>query len=203
MNQTRLPHRSVRRLLWLAGAALILSILACTYTDRELEIWAPENPRQYTAQVQQVFEVVVLVDSAGNMVDFGSDAPFEAVAEMRYELRFWDAGDIVDGYGSAAIYRLYKPTSILTIYDDENYSEAEEAAIYGRTDFTSREIKVHDLEFTGGPTGIFMGVNSVTGEQIEGSMVWREDVQEMHVVFTRGIQQDYLVLGQDVFGNWP
>jgi hypothetical protein len=50
------------------------------------------------------------------------------------------------------------------------------------------------MQVDGGPQGFFTGTNSETGGEIWGYMDWREDVWEMHVVFTRDIQQDYLIV---------
>jgi hypothetical protein len=65
-----------------------------------------------------------------------------------------------------------------------------------------------DLTFSGGPQGNFGGPNPDTGGDIFGYMNWREKEWEMHVCFyydvdNSGCLQDYLVLGEEPFYNWP
>lgn len=189
---------------WLGLTVFILPTLACEAPTEE-PLWTPENPREYTAEVQTVYEVYVAVDEAGNVVSFDGPYAYGAVANMRYVLRFWDVGNRIDGYKTATIYRVYTPTSIGEINDEieDGLSNEQIADIYGRTTFPTTEVKLHELSFTGGPTGTFLGTNSETGKTILGYMDWREDVWEMHVVFTEDIQQDYLVLGEEPFYNWP
>ena len=182
---------------------LLLPALACDL-GKEEPAWVPENPKEYTAETTPV-EVYVLIDEAGNVVDFESPYSYGVTASLRYVLRFWDVGIRMGGYGGATIYRAYTPMRITGIQTDieQGLSEAQKADIYARTSFPTTEVKLHDLEFSGGPEGTFMGTNSETGKPIYGHMDWREDVWEMHVVFTEDIQQDYLVLGEEPFYNWP
>jgi hypothetical protein len=190
--------------LWLALAALVLAALACNLGE-EVPPWTPENPRQYTAEIQTASEVYVLVDEAGNVVDFDQPYAYGVNATLRYVLRFWDVGKRMEGYGTAAIYRLYTPLRVTGINQqvEEGLSEAQKADIYARTAFPTTEVKLHDLEFSGGPEGTFIGTNYETGKPIYGHMEWREKEWEMHVVFTEDIKQDYLVLGEEPFYNWP
>jgi hypothetical protein len=183
--------------------ALLLPVLACDF-GKEEPLWVPENPRQYTAEVPPV-EVYVLIDEAGNVVDFGGPYAYGVTANMRYVLRFWDAGNRVPGYEAATIYRVYTPIRITAINADieEGMSEEQKADVYARTSFPSTEVKLHDLTFSGGPEGTFIGTNSETGKPIYGHMEWREKEWEMHVVFTQDIQQDYLVIDEEPFYNWP
>jgi hypothetical protein len=51
-------------------AALVFSALACNLGEEE-PLWTPETPKQYTAETAPV-EVYVLIDEAGNVVDFES-----------------------------------------------------------------------------------------------------------------------------------
>jgi hypothetical protein len=46
-------------------------------------------------------------------------------------------------------------------------------------------------------------LNPDTSEEIYGYMDWREKEWEMHVVFTRDIEQDYLVIDEEPSYNWP
>jgi hypothetical protein len=198
----RNTHRS-RLPLLLILATLLFPALACN--TEEAPPWTPETPRQYIAEVQTVSEVYVLLDSAGNVVDFGGTYSYGASAELRYQLRFWDVGSRKEGYGAAEIYKIYTPIRVTAIQQDleEDLSAEQKADIYARTTFPSTEVKVAELEFNGGPTGNFLGTNLETGQEIYGYMEWRENEWEMHAVFTRDIKQDYLVLGDEPFYNWP
>jgi hypothetical protein len=192
-------------MVWLALIVLGLATLACNalFPGSEDDTpWLPENPTQYTAEVQNIWDVFVVIDQQGNVVDFESDAPYGASAKMRYVLRFWDVSKL-GGKSEAAIYRIYTPTEISSIANPENYSDEEEAAIYVRSDFPSTEVKLHDLTFTGGPEGRFIGTNSETGKDLFGHLEWNENTREMYAIFTEDIQQTYLVLGDEVFYNWP
>lgn len=192
-------------ILWLALMVLLLPALACQMPTEE-PLWTPEAPRQYTAEVQTVYEVYVLVDEAGNVVPFEGPYAYGVTANMRYVLRFWDVGQRgADGYEAAAIYRVYTPISVSGINDDieDGLSNEQIADIYARTSFPTTEVKLHDLVFEGGPRGHFWGTNSETGKPINGYLEWREDAWEMHAVFYEDIKQDYLVLGEEVFYNWP
>lgn len=185
--------------------ALTIAALACDYGE-EKPPWTPETPRQYTAEVQPTSEVYVLIDEAGNVVDFDSPYAYGVNAELRYVLRFWDVGMLGGGsYGTATIYRVYTPRAVTAINAEleEKLSDEQEAEIYARTSFPATEVKLHELTFSGGPEGQFVGTNSETGNPIYGHMEWREAQWEMHVVFTEDIQQDYLVLGEEPFYNWP
>ncbi|NLN70238.1 MAG: hypothetical protein GX142_05575 [Chloroflexi bacterium] len=69
-----------------------------------------------------------------------------------------------------------------------------------------RRVQVRELSFSGGPTGIFLGTNETTGEQIVGHLEWEDNkyqIGTVHVIFTDGIRQDYIVLGEKVFYDWP
>jgi len=191
----------------LMAAALLLAMLAlpslaCNLGEKEPP-WVPEEPRQYTAEVQTTFEVYVLVDEAGNVVDFEGPYAYGVNANMRYVLRFWDVGNRVLGHETATIYRVYTPVRITGIHNESDYTAEQQADIYARTSFPSTEVKLHELKFSGGPEGTFIGTNSETGKAIYGHMEWREKEWEMHVVFTEDIKQDYLVLGEEPFYNWP
>ena len=175
---------------------------ALTATDEPM--YSPEKPTQYTAEIPPV-EVYVLIDEAGNVVDFDGPYAYGVNAKMRYVLRFWDVGHLKPGYETATIYRVYTPIRITAINEEleEGMSDEQKEDIYARTAFPSTEVKLNDLHFSGGPHGFFTGTNSETGGEIWGYMDWREDVWEMHVVFTRDIQQDYLVIDKEPFYNWP
>jgi hypothetical protein len=191
-------------LLLLAAVWLSVS-LACnldTASGTPEKPWLPDTPTQYVAEVQHVSEVYVIIDAEGNVMDFGSDAPFGATAQMRYVLRFWDVGKM-GGKPKAAIYRVYTPTRIDSINNPENYSEDEQAAIYARSGSPTTEVKVHDLVFSGGTEGKFIGTNSETGKDIFGHLEWDEKLREMHAIFTEDIKQDYLVIADEPFYNWP
>lgn len=202
-----LPRKTqAKPLLVLVAAAFLFALLAlpalaCTYGE-EKPPWVPENPRQYTAETPPI-EVYVLVDEGGNVVDFGGEYAYGVTANMRYVLHFWDVGLRMPGYETATIYKVYTPIRVTGIHNESEYTPEEQAAIYARTSFPSTEVKLHDLQFSGGPEGTFIGVNSETGKNIFGHMEWREKEWEMHVVFTEDIQQDYLVQGEEPFYNWP
>ena len=183
--------------LFLMLSVLLLPALACDL-GKETPLWVPENPKQYTAEVQPGVEVYVLVDEAGNVVDFDGPYAYGVTAEMRYVLRFWDVGNRMEGYGAATIYKLYTPILVTGINDDieEGMSEAQKTDIYARTSFPTTEVVWTELAFSGGPEGAFVGTNPDTGNAIYGHMEWREKEWEMHVVFTEDIKQDYLVLGE-------
>ncbi len=184
-------------------AMLLFPALACNLGEEEPP-WVPEKPKQYTAEVQTNYEVYVLIDEAGNVVDFESPYAYGVTANMRYVLRFWDVGQRgAEGYEAAAIYRVYTPIRITGIHNESEYTAEEQARIYARTSFPSTEVKLHDLVFEGGPKGHFWGTNSETNKPLNGYMDWREKVSEMHVVFYEDIKQDYLVLGEEPFYNWP
>ncbi|MFZ6029208.1 MAG: hypothetical protein ACOYYS_15965 [Chloroflexota bacterium] len=196
---------SVQTLFLLGLLTLLAPALACNLPSSEETPWAPETPRQYTAETAPI-EVYVLIDEAGSVVDFGQNYAYGANARMRYVLRFWDVGNRTAGsYGTATIHKAYTPFAITAINADleEDLSEAQKSAIYARTDFATTEVKWADLSFNGGPEGGFWGTNPDTGQEILGHMDWRENEWEMHVVFDHGIQQDYLVLGEEPFYNWP
>ena len=111
----------------------------------------------------------------------------------------------MDGYGAATISRVYTPIGITGINQEieEGMSADKKAEIYARTTFPSTEVVLHDLSFSGGPKGTFFGTNSETGKEIYGHMEWREKEWEMHAVFTEDIKQDYLVIADEPFYNWP
>ena len=184
----------------------ILPALACKQPEEEAP-WAPENPKQYTAETAPV-EVYVAIDSAGNVVDFDGPVAYYAVAKLKYVLCFWDVGNRMDGYNEATISRVYTPLKISEISDDleDQLSADQIAEIYARTSFPSTEVPLHKLSFTGGPFGDFLGENSETGETILGHIQWENENYELggaHVIFVEGIRQDYLILGEELFYNWP
>ena len=182
--------------------ALILPALACDL-GKEEPMWTPETPKQYTAETTPV-EVYVLIDKAGNVVDFESPYAYGVTASLKYVLRFWDVGQRgTEGDDKATISRVYTPLRITGIHNESDYTAEEQAAIYARTSFPSTEVKLHDLVFEGGPQGHFWGTNSETGKPINGYLEWREKEWEMHAVFYEDIQQDYLVQGEEPFYNWP
>ena len=189
--------------IWLAMVVFILPALACDLSSDDTPLWTPETPRQYTAETTPV-EVYVLIDEAGNVVPFEGPYAYGVTANMRYVLRFWDVGQRgAEGYDAAAIYRVYTPIRITGIHNESEYTTEEKAEIYARTSFPTTEVKLHDLIFEGGPQGHFWGTNSETGKPLNGYLEWREDAWEMHAVFYEDIKQDYLVLGEEVFYNWP
>ncbi|MBN2147254.1 MAG: hypothetical protein JW726_07690 [Anaerolineales bacterium] len=197
------PH--INPLLVLAAAALLLASLACNFGE-EKPIWTPEAPRQYTAETSPV-DAYVVVDAAGNVVDFDDPAyAYGANAKLRYVLRFWDIGQLGGtGYETATIHKAYTPYAITGIKTElqEGMSEAERTEVLGRTTFPTTEVKWADLTFSGGPQGYLGGTNPDTGEEIWGYMEWREKEWEMHAVLTRDIQQDYIVIDEEPFYNWP
>lgn len=183
---------------------MLVPVLACDM-GKEEPLWTPEVAKQYSAETAPV-EVYVLTDAAGNVVDFGSPYSYGVNANLRYVLRFWDVGGRgAPGYEVATIYKAYTPLRITGIQQDveAKMSEAQRAEVYARTSFPTTEVKWADLTFSGGPEGYFLGTNPDTGEEIWGYMDWREKEWEMHAVFTRDIQQDYLVQGEEPFYNWP
>jgi hypothetical protein len=181
---------------------LLLPALACDY-GKESPLWTPEVPKQYTAETTPV-EVYVLIDEAGNVVDFESPYAYGVTASLRYVLRFWDVGQRgAEGYDKATISRVYTPLRITGIHNESDYTAEEQAEIYARTSFPSTKVKLHDLVFEGGPQGHFWGTNSEIGRLINGYLEWREKEWEMHAVFYEDIQQDYLVQGEEPFYNWP
>jgi hypothetical protein len=197
-NQTCINRLPIVMLI----TALMIPVLACELPTEE-PLWTPETPREYTAETAPV-EVYILIDEAGNMVDFESPYAYGVTASLRYVLRFWDVGQRgAEGYDQATIYRVYTPIRITGIHNESEYTAEEQANIYARTSFPSTEVKLHDLVFEGGPQGHFWGTNSETGKPINGYLEWREKEWEMHAVFYEDIQQDYLVLGEEPFYNWP
>ncbi|MCI0519603.1 MAG: hypothetical protein L0Z70_05030 [Chloroflexi bacterium] len=203
ITQQKRPWQRIGR-IWMVGFALVTSALACRLGEPETP-WTPENPREYTAEVRPATEVYVVLDEAGAVVDFDGPYAYAGNAQMRYVLRFWDVGALRDGYGAATISRVYTPLQITGINDDleETLSEEQKTNIYARVSFPATEVKLHDLNFSGGPEGYFLGTNSETGEEIWGYMDWREKEWEMHIVFTRDIKQDYVVIDDEPFYNWP
>ena len=184
----------------------LLPSLAC-FPRKEEPDWVPENPKQYTAETEPV-DVYVLVDSAGNVVDFGGPYAYGTNAKLRYVLRFWDVGFLVPGYEKATISWVYTPYQVMGINKDveAGLSEAEKAEVYARTSFPSTEVLLHELTFNGVSDGHFYGTNSETGKNIVGYLKWEDNERQMgavHVIFTEDIKQDYLVLGEEVFFNWP
>lgn len=192
--------------LLLMVAALLFSALACNLEEEPL--WTPETPKQYTAETAPV-EVYVLIDEAGNVVDFENPYAYGVTAQLRYVLRFWDVGGRgAKGYEQASISKAYTPIRITAIQDgiEEGISEDQKADIYARSSFPTTEEKWADLTFSDGPQGSFMGTNPDTGKQIFGHMKYNDQEREMgelHVIFTEDIKQDYLVMGEEVFYNWP
>jgi hypothetical protein len=186
---------------------LLLPALACNL-GKEEPLWTPETPKQYTAETMPV-EVYVLIDKAGNVVDFESPYAYGVTAKLRYVLRFWDVGGRgAAGYEAATIHKAYTPIRVTGIHNESEYTPEEQAAIYARTSFPTTEVKWADLIFSGGPQGNFGGDNPDTGGDIFGYMDWREKEWEMHVCFyydvdKSGCLQDYLVQGEEPFYNWP
>jgi hypothetical protein len=184
----------------------VLPSLAC-FPRQEEPAWVPENPKQYTAETEPV-DVYILVDSAGNMVDFGGPYAYGTNAKLRYVLRFWDVGQLMPGYEKATISKVYTPFQITGINQEieAGLSEAQKADIYARTSFPSTEVPYQELNFNGVSNGDFWGTNSETGNNIFGYLKWEITERKMgdvHVIFYEDIQQDYLVLGEEVFFNWP
>lgn len=190
--------------IWLAAVVFWMVALSCNFGEPE-PLYTPEKPTEYSAEVQTVAEVYVLIDEAGNVVDFDEPYAYGVNANLRYVLRFWDVGIRLEGHGTATISRVYTPLRITAINKDleEKLSEDQKSDAYGRTTFPTTEIKLHELTFSGGPEGTFIGTNSETGKPIYGHMEWREKEWEMHVVFTEDIKQDYLVIADEPFYNWP
>lgn len=202
------PASSCTMKNWLPLLLLTLIVafpaLGCDFGKPEPD-WTPEVPKQYTAETAAV-EVYVLTDAAGNVVDFGGPYTYGVTANLRYVLRFWDIGERGTlGYEVATIHKAYTPLRVTGIKTEveQEMSEDQKADAYARTSFPTTEILWTELTFTGGPEGYFSGKNPDTGEDIIGHMEWREKEWEMHAVFTRDIQQDYLVLGEEPFYNWP
>jgi hypothetical protein len=188
---------------------LALASLACNLGEPE-KLYTPEKPTQYTAEVQTVREVYVLVDEAGNVVDFGGPYAYGVDANMHYVLRFWDVGNRLEGHAAAEIFKVYSPQRITAINQEleEGMSDEQKADIYARSTFPSTEVKTAEMTFSGGPEGTFLGTNLETGKEIYGYMDWREKEWEMHVCFyydvmQRGCLQDFLVIGEEPFYNWP
>jgi hypothetical protein len=187
-----------------------MASLACNLSAREELLYTPEKPTQYTAEVQTVHEVYVLVDEGGNLVDFDSPYAYGVTANMRYVLRFWDVGSRMAGYGAAEIFKIYTPFRVTAINQEleEGMTDEQKAEIYARTTFPSTEVKTAEMEFTGGTDGKFSGTNLETGKEIYGYMDWRDKEWEMHACFYYDIMkfactQDFLVLAEEPFYNWP
>jgi hypothetical protein len=186
---------------------LLLPVLACSMGEEEPP-WTPETPKMYSA-VTPDNEVYVLIDQTGNVVDFGSSYAYGVTAKMHYLLRFWDVGSRGAGeYQVATAYKVYTPVKITAIHDEEKYTPEERAEIYARTGFPSTEVKVYDMSFSGGPEGTFLVTNLMTDKEIYGYMDWREKEWEMHACFyhdlmKRACLQDFQVLGEEPFYNWP
>ncbi len=205
-NTKRTRHSAIKVIAFFLLIAFVLPALACSY-GKEEPAWVPENPKQYTAETTPV-DVYVLVDSSGNVVDFDEPYAYGTTAKLTYVLRFWDAGILLPGYEKATISRVYTPFRISAIKQEieAGLSEAEKAEIYARTSFPSTEVPLHELTFNGVTDGHFYGTNSETGNQIIGFLKWEDNERQMgavHVIFTEDIQQDYVVLGEEVFFNWP
>lgn len=195
--------------LGLVISVLFMASLACNMPAEE-KLYTPEKPTQYTAEVQTVYEVYVLVDEGGSVVDFGGPYSYGVEADMRYVLRFWDVGNRMEGYAAAEIYKVYTPTRVTGINQEleEGMSAEQKAEIYARTTFPATEVKWAELTFAGGPEGNYVGTNLETGKDIFGFMDWREKEWEMHVCFYHDISKagcvmDFLVLGEEPFYNWP
>lgn len=194
--------------LWLALAALLLTSLACNLGEEEAP-YTPEKPTQYSGETAAT-EVYVLIDEAGNVVDFGQPYAYGVTSQLRYVLRFWDVGNRVEGHATATIYKVYTPLRITAINQEleEGMSDEQKAEIYARTSFPTTEVKSAEMSFSGGPEGTFIGTNLETGKEIYGYMDWREREWEMHVCFyhdvmKRSCVQDFLIPGEEPFYNWP
>ena len=205
-----LMHSPMPVLILFLLVAFVLPSLACSCADLDEGIeppYKPETPTQYTAETAAV-EVYVPLDEAGNVVPGDGPYAYYATTKLVYVLRFWDVGSRTTGYEKATISRVYTPISIGELHPDleAGLSAAEQSAIFSRTSFPTSEVPLHELTFDGGRRGLFSGTNSVTGAQITGHLEWENDkfdIGAVHVIFTEGIQQDYIVLGEEVFFNWP
>ena len=185
---------------------LLLFMLPSLACESARENWYPAAATEIIAEEVTVHEVYVLLDQAGNVVDFGGPYTYGATAELRYILTFYDAGTRMEFKGDAIIYKVYTPVRVTAINQDveATMDEDQKAAAYARSSFPSTKIQERSLKFSGGPGGAFTGINSDTGKEIEGYLEYRKDVKEWHVVFNKGIQQDYLVLNEkDPFESWP
>ncbi|MCU0485525.1 MAG: hypothetical protein MUC85_05380 [Anaerolineales bacterium] len=188
-------------LLWLIMFAL--PSLAC---ESARENWYPAAATEIIAEEVTVREVYVLLDEAGNVVDFGGPYTYGSTAELRYMLTFYDAGARIEYKDIATIYKVYTPLRITAINEkvEETMDADQKAAAYARTSFPSTKIQETTLKFSGGPSGAFTGTNPETGKPISGYLEYHKDTKEWHVIFTEGIKQDYLILNEvDPFESWP
>lgn len=204
MSISSMKRRLFQSPLLFLVVLLLIPSLACATSDDEPD-WRPETPRQYTAETTPA-EVYILVDADGNMVDFGQPYAYGVTASKRYVLRFWDVGQLGGaGYEVATIYEAYTPIRVTGIQADllASMTEDQQAEVYARSSFPTTEVKWAELTYTGGTAGYFTGTNPDTGAEIHGFLEWREKEREMHAVFTRDIKQDYMVMDEEPFYNWP
>jgi hypothetical protein len=181
----------------------VLPSLAC---ESARENWYPAAATEIVAEKVTIHEVYVVIDEAGNVVDFGGPYKYGANAELRYILTFYDAGERIEYMGTATIYKVYKPLRITGINDkaEETITEDQKTAALARTSFPSTKIVERTLSFSGGPEGVFSGTNQDSGKPIKGYLQYHKDTKEWHVIFSEGIKQDYLVLNEvDPFKDWP
>ena len=128
--RTAKPHFPIPLSTWLFFAPLLLATLACNALfpgSEDTSLWVPENPTEYTAEVQYVWDVYVATDAAGNVIPWSDpasqDAPLRVNTTMRYQLQFWDVGKRVPGKKYAVIYAIYQPYEVINVAD--SYTPAE------------------------------------------------------------------------------
>lgn len=209
MSKNRPPKSPVQFYLpiLLAIAALALASLACEtsiFADEQKEVgmWLPETPKQYTAEIQNVWEVYVGINNEGYVVP--GDIYIGALANMRYRLEFWDVGKQVPGKETATIYQVYTIREVYDVSPSLNLSREQEQALLARTDFPVTIVPMdYGMVFTGGPEGLFLGNNPANGELIQGSLKWVPEEKKMYAMFTEGITQNYMILLDEPFYNWP
>lgn len=211
-NRKLSRHSPILWVTFLALVALIFATPACGRCspwkgDRPVELWKPDKATLYTAETAPV-EVYVPLDEAGNVITGDGPYAYYATARLVYVLRFYDVGSMMEGYGEATISRVYTPIGIGELHPDleDSLSSAEQSAILARTAFPTTEEPLRELSFTGGPEGTFYGTNETTSKQIRGHLEWKDkkyQIGTVRVIFTEGIQQEYIVLGEEVFYNWP
>jgi hypothetical protein len=164
----------------------------------------PNESTKYVAETQSKQEVYVLLGKNGEIVPFTENPVYAygASAWLHYRLEFWDVGARGD-MGTAKIYKAYTPFKITGIKNEDEYTAEERQAIYARSDFNETYEDYVELNFNGGPDGEFSGINPENGKAILGEIVWDQDRKEAHVIFTEGIQQDYLIIYDGIpFSNW-
>lgn len=194
--------------LFLVTFIFVALAYACSRPPVEREgRWKPEKATLYTAETAPV-EVYVPLDKAGNVIAGDDPYAYYATAQLVYVLRFYDVGTMMAGYGDATISQVYTPISIGELHPDleDTLSSAEQSAILARTAFPTTELPLRELSYSGGPDGFFYGTNETTGKDIRGGLRWEDQkyqIGTVRVIFTEGIQQEYIILGEEVFYNWP